>query len=283
VLPTFDPLNRQRHYFEVFNKGREAFGYRVETDSPWIVISSPNGIVDKEDRIWVSINWDRIPLGTRNGKITVHHSDLESVEIEVPLNNSERDLPDTFEGFVDSGGFVSIEAEHFTKQVPTEAARWKKIEGYGRTLSAMTIVPVTASSVRPPYGSPCLEYEMYLFTSGKLSVLSYFAPTLNFNPQHGLRYAVSIDDETPQILDIVPEGFDARNGNREWENSVRNSIRIIRSEHEVSSAGYHTLKVWMVDPAVVLEKIVVDLGGLNPSYLGPPESNARDAGADSRE
>jgi len=38
------------------------------------------------------------------------------------------------------------------------------------------------------------------------------------------------------------------------------------------TSGYHTLKIWIVDPAVVLERIVVSHGMLRPSYLGPPES-----------
>ncbi len=44
------------------------------------------------------------------------------------------------------------------------------------------------------------------------------------------------------------------------------------SRHPLAAPGYQTLKFWMIDPAVVLQKIVVDLGGLRPSYLGPPES-----------
>ena len=70
----------------------------------------------------------------------------------------------------------------------------------------------------------------------------------------------------------MPQDFDARNGNREWEISVKDACRRVRSTHTLSGSGYHTLKVWMVDPAVVLEKIMVDLGGLRPSTLGPPES-----------
>jgi hypothetical protein len=98
------------------------------------------------------------------------------------------------------------------------------------------------------------------------------APTLNFVPDRGVRYAVSLDDEAPQVVTLVPRDFKAQNGNRAWEKSVRDNAHTGRSRHAVAQAGYHTLKIWMIDPGVVLQKLLVDLGGLKPSYLGPPES-----------
>ena len=87
-----------------------------------------------------------------------------------------------------------------------------------------------------------------------------------------MRYAVSFDNETPQVVTIVPANFSAQNGNTNWEESVKYNGRIVKSTHTISAVGYHTLKIWMVDPAVAVEKIVVNTGGLKPSYLGPPES-----------
>jgi hypothetical protein len=57
-----------------------------------------------------------------------------------------------------------------------------------------------------------------------------------------------------------------------WSTSVKDSVRKSRSTHTIATPGYHTLKFWMVDPGVVLQKLIVDFGGVRPSYLGPPET-----------
>ena len=92
-------------------------------------------------------------------------------------------------------------------------------------------------------------------------------PTLNFVPGRGLRYAVSFDDQKLQIIDAL-----AQNSLQDWETSVKDNVRKSVSKHNVGGTGYHTLKLWMVDPGVVVEKIVVNLGGVRPSYLGPVKS-----------
>jgi hypothetical protein len=75
----------------------------------------------------------------------------------------------------------------------------------------------------------------------------------------------------------VPENFSvgAGDGNGDWEQTVKDSVRKVKGVFSLENPGPHTLKFWMVDPGVVLQKIIVDLGGVKPSYLGPPESSHR--------
>ena len=274
-LPRFDAFNHQRYYVDVFNRGQGSFAYIAKSVEPWILISMQQGTIEKEHRLWVSIDWNRAPKGLREGTVMVSRSGGESVEIKVPIHNPNATDRDAIQGFVESDGYIAMEAEHHVRNLPAPQARWEKISGYGKTLSAMTIFPMKTDSVSPPENSPCLEYKIYVFNPGKVEINAVVAPTLNFVPGKGLRIAVSVDEEPPRMVDILAKDFDARNGNREWEDSVRNASRTIRSTHELTKAGAHTLRIWMVDPAVVLQRIVVDLGGLKSSYLGPPESYSK--------
>src|SRR5262249_3673855 len=129
-----------------------------------------------------------------------------------------------------------------------------------------------AASVTPPRDSPSLEYKVYLSTTGKVEVVSIVAPTLNYAPGRGLQFAISFNSEAPQTLTSIPKGYFVDNGVRDWEASVRNDCRQINCTHDINSPGLHTFRIWMVDPGVVLEKLVINTGGLKPSYLGPPES-----------
>jgi hypothetical protein len=272
VLPRFDAHGVQRRYIDIFNRGGSPFGFTAIPSVPWIGVSARKGMVKKEARVWVEIDWRVAPRESALGLIKIVKEGRERVDVKVESFNPAPPARPLKDAFIEGDGYVSMEAEHFTRNVPAGQVRWEKIQDYGRTLSAMTVMPVTAGSVAPPKDSPCLEYGMYLRSSGETAVLATLAPTLNFVPDRGLRVAVSFDDQPPQVIDIIAQSFDARNGNREWEESVKNACRIVRSSHKLAAAGYHTLKIWMVDPAVVLQKIVVDLGGVKPSYLGPPES-----------
>jgi hypothetical protein len=157
--------------------------------------------------------------------------------------------------------YISIEAEHYTRNTG-----WELIPDYGRTLSAMT-TPHRDAGANPP----ALEYRVNLHTAGQVEVETILSPTLNFVPGRGLRYAISFDDAAPQVIDTLEH-----NTQRDWETTVKDSVRKVTSTHTIASPGYHTLKIRMVDPALVLEKLVINTGGLKPSYLGPPENqNAR--------
>ena len=256
---SFDSFNRPRRHIDIFNRGRAPFEFSATASAPWIVLSDTHGRIGKERRLWVGIDWSKAPQGSTSGYVEINGQ-------RVPVTLF-RPQGAPFKGFVEADGYVSIEAEHYTAKVDSAAARWEKIPDYGRTLSAMSVFPVTAPSVTPLENSPCLEYRMYLFNPQHVEVEAILAPTLNFVPGRGLRFAVSFDDQPPQILDAL-----AHNSQADWAEAVKDNVRRIRSAHTLSGTGAHTLKFWMVDPALVLEKLVVDLGGVKPSYLGPPES-----------
>jgi hypothetical protein len=169
--------------------------------------------------------------------------------------------------FVEINKYVSMEAVNFSRKINSETITWKTIPDIGRTGHGITMFPVNFKPIELTKNSPHLEYDMNLSSEGATKVSVMLSPTLEFNNNVGLKYAISIDDETPQIVEIHKD-----RSQREWNKMVAENIKVLTTTHTISSRGKHTLKFWAIDPAVILQKIVVDFGGVKPSYLGPPES-----------
>ncbi|WP_447642719.1 MULTISPECIES: glycosyl hydrolase 115 family protein [Chitinophagaceae] len=171
---------------------------------------------------------------------------------------------------VENNDVVAFEASHFTRKVKGMNAGWEEIPGLSRTLSGMAIFPVTASEQLPKINAPELQYVFETAFSGEAKLYLYLAPTLNF--QHsstGLRIAVAIDDEKPQTVFVNKDETDVRI----WQKWVADNTILKTTIHKVAhNRGKHIIHVWAIDPGVVLQKLILDMGGLKPSYLGPMET-----------
>ncbi len=267
ALPEFDVFRQQTQNLEVFNRGRVPFDFQAESGAPWLLVTPAQGRIEKEGCLSVSVDWRLAPPGTQRAQIAITGPNGSRVAVQAVIHNPLSPNRDQVQGFVEGDGCVSMEAEHYSRAVETDPIRWQRIPDFGRTLSAMTPFPVTAHRQEPGGDSPRLEYRMHLFRGGRVKVQVFASPTIDFADAQGLRYAVSFDDEPPQTVNLW-----ADNSNSAWEQAVSENIRMAVSEHELEKPGAHVLKFWMVDPGVVLQKIVVDTGGVRPSYLGPPES-----------
>lgn len=265
-LPEFDPVNKQEYYIEIFNRGMESFSYEVTPGGDWVIVNPESGKISDQKRIMVSIDWSKAPGGNHHIPLNIRAGNGQQAEIFLHVKNSDEFAEiENVKGFIENNGIISIEADHYSNSYNHDSIKWLTIPNLGRTGSSVTTLPVTPSSQESGIAS-YLEYDIYLFEPGEITVKAYLCPTLNFTNEQGFRYALSIDDKEPQIVNMH-EGYI----HQDWQRWVSNHVNVCESTHRINSAGHHKLKYWMVDPAVVLQKIVVEREPARDSYLGPPE------------
>jgi Gylcosyl hydrolase family 115 C-terminal domain/Glycosyl hydrolase family 115 len=269
VLPTFSPYqNQSAQFIDVFNRGDTPFQFSIRAEQPWVRVAPGGGRVDEEVRTTVRVDWSRAPTGTHEVPITISGPGGASVTVQAVIDNPSGSA----RGFVEANGYVAIDAAHYTRAVPAGTVGWRSIPGIGRTDAGMQPVPVTAPSQSPGAG-PRLEYDVTLFTTGPVTVWAYLSPRNATLTTPGLRYAISIDSATPQVVDVIAAtGADSTSMNRQWERNTSDNVNRTATTHTIATPGRHVLTFWMVDPTVVLQRLIVDTGTAHISYLGPPES-----------
>lgn len=273
VLPVFSPYQSQpAPYVEVFNRGTDPFDFRIRTGASWLIADRTRGRVDAQTRVTFRVDWSRAPKGVTRVPVTVSGPGGSEVVVRAVVDRPRIGRA-RLEGFVEANGYVSVEADHFHRAVGRDGISWRRIPGIGRTGAGMEPFPVTAARRTPGGRGPRLEYRVSLFTTGPVTVWAYLSPRNNALATDGLTYAVSFDDDAPRSVNITEvTGADDGTMNTQWARNTSDNVNRTGTTHHIGRAGAHVLKFWMVDPTVVLQDLVIDTGGLKPSYLGPPES-----------
>jgi len=262
TLHTLESWNPGPRRIEVFNRGVGTFNYTASADMPGIELNPARGSVREQQALDVRVNWAAVPPGSSQATIALQGDDGRRFFVKLPLQHASMD---GVSGFIESNGVLAIEAEHFARAVAPPGRQWLRIPDHGRTLSGMSTQPLDAAV--PAMPDMHLDYPVHLFKPGPVKVIATLAPTQKFRPGAGLRFALSFDDEAPQIVNMH-----ADESNAAWERSVMDEAVSFTTTHVLARPGAHTLKFWALDAGVVLNKLVIDAGGLQPSYLGPPES-----------
>lgn len=300
MLPGFSVYNKDKRFIDLYNTGNGAVYWSSSVSDDWILLSDTAGVIYDQKRIWVTIDWEKAPKEIKlegrisfNWKTSIvadsHRWDYDKMTDEdkkelrngkfsymgLSIFNPAAPSPENVKGFVESNGYISIEAEHYTGKRDVNEGEWDIIEGLGRTGNSITILPLNLPSIDPDGDilteSPRIEYDIYTFTKGTASLQLNCSPSFPANKDYGQRIAVAINDEPPQIIsaekDIIV--MDTYTNSR---NAVMENLMKISGKLSFKKTGEHTLKIWMIDPGIVIDKIILDFGGVKDSYLGPPES-----------
>ncbi|RPD63354.1 hypothetical protein L227DRAFT_386788 [Lentinus tigrinus ALCF2SS1-6] len=270
-------------FVDVSAGGPTPFTFNATSNASWLDISPAKGSISAsspEQRVFLDVDWTKV-TSAESAVITfaANVQNQPPMSVTVTFTANKTVVPSGFSGFVEGDGTVSIEAAHASRNTSVSGLTWAEIPGIGKTLSGVTPWPRGGNELNFTAGNgPSIEYDFYLFNTiaqgGNVTITTLVSPSLNsLGDDRPLGIALQIDGGEPQTSHFVPPATpgnlpDAWDGVDGW---VANSIIEVPMVFPVQP-GAHTLKVWMIEPTVVVQKIVIDTGGVRPSYLGPPES-----------
>lgn len=268
TLGTMTRYGPKTRWFDIYTRGAPTINWTAHVPYDWIRLSATAGsLVPGEDdaRIEIAVDWDQVPPSfNQQALITIRSTEGDFEQIHLPLIG--RQVPETFKsGFVEGDGFISIPASSCVIK-----SQYRALPDVGRSVAGSVMMHST-----PDQSLPYLLYDFYVFTEGSTAtLLLYFNLTLDLDPTHPMEYDIQVDREPPHTYRIVLEPVDVGGLPDGWSSAVQACVWV--RKHTISKgsfeSGKHTIKLRLNHSNIILDKLVVDLGGTHTSYLGPPPS-----------
>ncbi|KAG4432480.1 hypothetical protein IFR05_012046 [Cadophora sp. M221] len=251
-------------WFDVFTRGNTTIHWTASVPCNWIKLSMAEGTLvpgEEDARVKITIDWEQVPEDFEEEMLVdVRSAEGDFEQVHLPVLG--RKCPQAFSGFVEGDDCISIPASSGVVESP-----YRTLVEVG--LSSNGSVALDPAS---DLGESYLTYDIYVFSDCPAELVLYFNMTLDLDPSHLMKYNVIVDGEpqTYQLLDQPKIAGELPDG---WAKAVQDCVWV--KKHKLAKEfgeGKHTLQIRLNHSNLLLEKLVVDLGGLKESYLGPPAS-----------
>jgi hypothetical protein len=275
TLLTLDPYTSENRTLDIYIRGSGSLSFTVTPSQPYVKVTPASGTLSypsgtSDIKATISVDWSLAPTGTSSVTIAVKPATGTTVTLSLPLNNFN--APEGYKGYVASTGAVAMEMGRYTSLTAGSTSHLEVIPNYGRTGQGITLMPIAAGT-QTVTTAPKAVYAFYLpvapSSNAKLSV--YLPPSFNVNPSNPLKFAVALDGGAAVTISPVPANT-LGSMPTGWSDSVVNGARVVSQDLGKVGAGKHELALWILEPGTVVHRLVIDVGGVKASYLGPWES-----------
>lgn len=276
ALPAFDNYLRRTYPVEIYNRGGGTLAWTAHASEPWVVLSKSAGKTADEERITVGIDWEKAPSGNAVPAQIVFRADEQSEKVLVSLFNPTAPSRAELRGiYVENNGCVSIPAAGCHRVRENDRIKITAVEDLGIEGPALQLGDPTAPlQIFRSRDVPCAEYDFYAFDAGSVDVYTYVLPTFPLHADRDFRIGENTNTDTKYSVQIDDGALATPSSShveysQVWFESVLRNCAVNKSTLHIDKPGRHTLRIRVGDPGIVLQKIVLDFGGMKRSYLGP--------------
>jgi len=276
ALPAFDNYLRRTYPVEIYNRGGGTLAWTAHASEPWIVLSKSAGKTADEERITVGIDWEKAPSGNAVPAQIVFRAGEQSEKVLVSLFNPTAPSRAELRGiYVENNGCVSIPAAGCHRVRGNDRIKITAVEDLGIEGPALQLGDPTAPlQIFRSRDVPCAEYDFYAFDAGSVDVYTYVLPTFPLHADRDFRIGENTNTDTKYSVQIDDGALATPSSShveysQVWFESVLRNCAVNKSTLHIDKPGRHTLRIRVGDPGIVLQKIVLDFGGMKRSYLGP--------------
>ena len=276
ALPAFDNYLRRTYPVEIYNRGGGTLAWTAHASEPWVVLSKSAGKTADEERITVGIDWEKAPSGNAVPAQIVFRAGEQSEKVLVSLFNPTAPSRAELRGiYVENNGCVSIPAAGCHRVRENDRIKITAVEDLSIEGPALQLGDPTAPlQIFRSRDVPCAEYDFYAFDAGSVDVYTYVLPTFPLHADRDFRIGENTNTDTKYSVQIDDGALATPSSShveysQVWFESVLRNCAVNKSTLHIDKPGRHTLRIRVGDPGIVLQKIVLDFGGMKRSYLGP--------------